>query len=152
MATKKSNNKKPTSNTSKSTSAKATAKTKQPLLSTKRKVGIAVYFTFLATLALSFGIQVWLLDTFNPPATTEPNFATNEEAKNSNTQTNEVNKQEQGSNIERALLENEQATKPEQSNNQQEFITPAEDDYRFNLLYPDGTLIENYTPNNYQTY
>ena len=46
---------------------------KKPLVSTKRKVGLAVYFTFLATLALTFGAQIWMMDIFNTPATKETN-------------------------------------------------------------------------------
>ena len=148
MATKKTNNKKSTSSTTKS-GAKAEAKAKQPLLSTKKKVGIAIYFTFLATLALSFGIQIWLMDTFNPPATNEPNL-TNTEQQNQapNTQSNETNQstQYEGSNIERALARNEQQrqlqNQTQQSPQQQEFITPAEDNQRYNLYYPNGALIE----------
>ena len=58
-----------------STKADNDKKEKKPLLSTKRKVGIAVYFTFLATLALTFGAQIWMMDVFNPPATQDPSNA-----------------------------------------------------------------------------
>ena len=84
MATKKTTSKetKSTAKTNKKGSNVETSKkekeTKKPLLSTKRKVGIAVYFTFLATLALSFGAQIWMMDVFNPPATNEPNQTTTE--------------------------------------------------------------------------
>ena len=84
MATKKTTSKetKSTAKTSKKSGNVETSKkekeTKKPLLSTKRKVGIAVYFTFLATLALSFGAQIWMMDVFNPPATNEPNQTTTE--------------------------------------------------------------------------
>ncbi len=33
--------------------------------SNKKKVGLAVYFTFIATFALCFGAQMWMLDVFN---------------------------------------------------------------------------------------
>ena len=33
---------------------------------TKKKVGLAVYFTFIATFALCFGAQLWMIDVFNP--------------------------------------------------------------------------------------
>lgn len=84
MATKKTTSKetKSTAKISKKSGNVETSKkekeTKKPLLSTKRKVGIAVYFTFLATLALSFGAQIWMMDVFNPPATNEPNQTTTE--------------------------------------------------------------------------
>ncbi len=32
---------------------------------TKKKVGLAVYFTFIATFALCFGAQLWMIDAFN---------------------------------------------------------------------------------------
>lgn len=63
MATKKTTNRKSTS----SSSAKSAEAVKKPLISTARKIGIAVYFTFLATLALAFGITVWMADVFNAP-------------------------------------------------------------------------------------
>ena len=85
MATKKSTNTKTKASTAKSSTAKAETKTKEPLVSTKRKVGIAIYFTFIITLALSFGAQVWMMETFNPPATNEPNLASNEQTQSPNT-------------------------------------------------------------------
>ena len=90
MATKKNTSKetKSTAKTNKKGStveaSKKEKETKKPLLSTKRKVGIAVYFTFLATLALSFGAQIWMMDVFNPPATNEPNQTTEKTTQSQN--------------------------------------------------------------------
>jgi len=38
----------------------------------KKKVGIAVYFTFIATFALCFGAQLWMVDVFNPKESPGP--------------------------------------------------------------------------------
>ena len=122
MATKKSTNTKTKASTAKSSTAKAETKTKEPLVSTKRKVGIAIYFTFIITLALSFGAQVWMMETFNPPATNEPNLASNEQTQSPNTTQESPQFQNDESNIERALLENEQ---------QEEFIVPAPNQFNF---------------------
>lgn len=80
MATKKSK-------TTKSTGNKETKQeqTKKPLVSTARKIGIAVYFTFLGTLALAFGVSIWMADVFNDPTTITPNKG------NEYTQNQEIN-------------------------------------------------------------
>ncbi len=45
---------------------------------TKKKVGLAVYFTFIATFALCFGAQLWMIDVFNPneETSTPQNYST----------------------------------------------------------------------------
>ncbi len=65
--TKKSNTKLNSSKVQQTETAQAQAKVKQPLISTKRKIGIAIYFTFLATLALVMGAQILLVDVFDSP-------------------------------------------------------------------------------------
>jgi len=58
-------------NTEHSTQKKTTAKAKEPLVSTRKKVGIAIYFTFLFTLAGVIGLQIWLAPTFTDPLAPE---------------------------------------------------------------------------------
>ncbi len=58
-------------NTENSTQKKTTAKSKDPLVSTRKKVGIAIYFTFLFTLAGVIGLQIWLAPTFADPLAPE---------------------------------------------------------------------------------
>ena len=56
------------------------ANAKQPLVSTGKKIAIAMYFTFLATLALVLGAQIWLKDIFNPNTqTNNPNLVPQQE-------------------------------------------------------------------------
>ncbi len=52
-------------------------KVKKPLISTKKKVGVAMYFTFLGTLALVMGAQILATDVFNSPSidNNQPNTA-----------------------------------------------------------------------------
>ena len=85
MATKKTQNKSAKS----TTQAKAT-EVKKPLISTARKIGIAVYFTFLGTLALAFGVSVWMADVFNEPTTVPPktnDYTQNQVVENTNNTT-----------------------------------------------------------------
>ena len=44
--------------------------------SNKKRVGLAVYFTFIATFALCFGAQMWMLDVFNKNETSTQNEQT----------------------------------------------------------------------------
>ena len=64
------------SRNAKSTKRARSTTTKEPLVSTSKKVGIAMYFTFLATLALVMGAQILVNDMLNPSndMTSNPNL------------------------------------------------------------------------------
>ena len=44
-------------------------KSKKPLVSTKKKIGLTVYFTVVGTLALVMGAQILLADVYSTPST-----------------------------------------------------------------------------------
>lgn len=58
------------------TAPKSTAKAKEPLVSTGKKVGIAIYFTFIATLAGVIGLQMLINQNFGEPMTTTDTYST----------------------------------------------------------------------------
>ncbi len=62
--------------TSKQKRASAKATAKEPLISTRKKVGIAIYFTFLATLAGVIGVQILLSQNFAEPIPTSDPYST----------------------------------------------------------------------------
>lgn len=68
----KTTTKKSTMEANNSETTKATAKTKEPLISTKKKVGIAMYFTFLATLAAVMGAQMLFSNMMGPTDNVSP--------------------------------------------------------------------------------
>ena len=74
---KKSKESKSRNYTTKSSSSEGQATTKKPLVSTGKKIGIAMYFTFLATLALVMGAQILANDVFggNNTQDSQPNLA-----------------------------------------------------------------------------
>ena len=51
---------KKTNTKTKSGSAASKAKTKEPILSTGKKIGLTVYFTFIFTLMGIMGLQIWM--------------------------------------------------------------------------------------------
>ncbi len=55
---------------------KSTTKTKEPLVSTRKKVGIAIYFTFLATLAGVIGVQILISQNFGEPLNPTDTYST----------------------------------------------------------------------------
>lgn len=61
----------------KSSTKSAAAKTKQPLISTGKKIGIAMYFTFLATLACVIGVQMLLTQNIDTPTPAADTYSTN---------------------------------------------------------------------------
>ena len=71
---KKSNNK--------SKSTKSSEKAKEPLLSTGKKIGLTVYFTFVFTLMGIMGLQIWMNSmntSVNNESITSPQVSQNSE-------------------------------------------------------------------------
>ncbi len=66
-------------NTNKEKSAKTqqVATKKKPLVSTTKKIGLTMYFTFVGTLALVFGAQIWMADVYSSPSNTQQNKINN---------------------------------------------------------------------------
>ena len=139
MATKKTNKetKLTTKNAKKSGNVEASKKEKEqkkPLISTKRKVGIAVYFTFLATLALSFGAQIWMMDVLNPPATNEPNQTTERTTQSPNL----TEQQEQVSPTTQNNTENDQAAQNNTEIQENSQMEQQDISQNYEFQAPDG--------------
>ncbi len=126
MATKKTQNRTKTSSAS---STKNAEMVKKPLISTARKIGIAVYFTFLATLALAFGITIWMAEVFNAPSNTNTPMTTDTQTE-STTQNNDILNNQSQSPQQQDYQNNNSAPTPEitedanQNNGQYDFYCP----------------------------
>ena len=97
---------------------------------TKKKVGMAVYFTFIATFALCFGAQLWMIDVFNPKesAPTQPYSVENTQTPQGTKQNYSTEDSSPVSYERTALDNNDQQNEP---NVEDESITPSTiDTYR----------------------
>ena len=78
------------STTPKSTATTAKAKAKEPLISTGKKLGLTIYFTFVFTLMGVMGLQIWMNSANNGIANdlnNTPQVTTQEIVDNQDTQT-----------------------------------------------------------------
>ena len=85
-----------------SKTTKSSTKTKEPVLSTGKKIGLTVYFTFIFTLMGIMGLQIWMNsmgdDINNSPLTTQQTEQQQPETTpTQNSQTQNYNYNEQSS-------------------------------------------------------
>ena len=106
---------------------------------TKKKVGLAVYFTFIATFALCFGAQLWMIDVFNPKDETP-----------SQTYNTNYNTPAQNSNKPSYSTTQKPQNQPSQTNNES-FSESENQDEDVDFSYPNRNN-QNYSSSNIDTY